>query len=311
MRTGSDRIASGNRSTGRGERALLRGLVLAGLGLLVARAALGVPNEGGVLVLHYARDTAVRGTSLDPCSLPVVRDLDQVVTRVPADGKDHLVIVYAAFPKDSVAQVAGITFGIRYSASVTVVSQGACNNSGLEIPESEWPKSDSGVALAISPFYIGNKFPIYWFVLSASGAGYFELTPHPNRKHGGQFGTPERKPRLEPIADYGKIGFDLEGYVPRPGPRAVRGVCCMELCMYFTKLECDYYKGTYLGTVGSCDENPCDEGAKRGACCLKSGCELHTWLDCVRLGGRYFGAGSTCDSVSCVPASGRVGEKTE
>ena len=261
-----------------------------------------VPSDaGGVLVLHVESKVPYEYGTFDHCGDLVLSDPAQAVTRLPGDGIPRLVGVYAVFPPDSVGAIRAISFGIRYSESVRIVGQGACNAGGLCISLNGWPASDGGMSVQF-PTNTEKKarvIPLYWFALLSKGGGSCELIPSPLAKLGGRFVTVEVPPQQEAITGYGRVGFDSDGFVPTAGARAVLAPCCVDQCWLLTKQECEQYHGDFLGVGMTCDNRPCRDDAYLGGCCLPEGCKMLTLVDCARDGGTPLGEGVRCDSVPC------------
>jgi hypothetical protein len=284
---------------------ILARLILIGLVMLAPaldrHPAQAATNRGGAFVLHACSGADSESDQTNGCPADSgVHRLSQVRVRLRGDGKPHLVKLFAAFPEDSLGEIAGTCFGIRYSANVRVWSSGACNGDGIEASAVGWPASGGGTTISLSPMGRGTLIPLYWFLLSAKGPGYFEIVPHPLTSLGARFGNGSMPPRLEPVVGFGRIGFDVDGVLPVPGGETQTGGCCLEGCLVLSKVECDFYKGLFLGpNVKTCIEMPCSEHALKGGCCLPSGCEAHTPRDCARLGGDFLGEGVDCDSLPC------------
>src|SRR5690606_17895646 len=81
-------------------------------------------NQGGVLLVH---DHGLVAAAIDSgCNLRDLTDRKEARVNAPVEEGTRLIGVYAEFaPGDSVL-LAGITFGILYSPSVTVVDHGGC-----------------------------------------------------------------------------------------------------------------------------------------------------------------------------------------
>jgi hypothetical protein len=273
-----------------------------------SRADVLVTNAGGVFVLHAPSMNPWEPGTVDACEQAPPASLSQVQTRLPADGVPRLVILYAYFPPDSSALVLGTCFGIRYSKNVKVWSYGACTSGGFELPNDGWPASGGGNSVANSHAKLaesGKPVSIYWFAVSAKGPGFFETTPNPGQNFGGKFGNTDIPAHLEPIAGYGKIGFDLDGFAPAPGHPAVKGACCTDACWPLSEIECTFFKGIFLGPGATCTNEPCGPTPLTGACCLATGCEMFSLLDCAKMHGISLGEGVSCGSRPC--PTGRAG----
>jgi hypothetical protein len=263
-------------------------------------------NGGGVLMLHVESEVPYEYGTLDHCGDLVLSDPVRAVARLVGDGVPHLVGVYAVFPPDSVGAIRTISFGIRYSEGVRIVGQAPCNARSISIAMNMWPASNGGMSVHYPAE--GDRrsrvIPLYWFALMGKGEGSFELIPNPLSKLAGRFVSIEVPYQQEPIAGYGRIGFDSDGFVPTPGARAVVAACCVEQCWLLTKQECEQYHGDFLGIGMTCDNLPCRDDARAGACCLSTGCEMLTLVDCARGGGTPLGEGARCDSVPCPQPTG-------
>jgi len=292
------------------------GAVFALIALLVlwpcATASALVTNDGGVLLLHVASDIAWEPGEQDPCEGAPLESWDQARTRLPADGIPRLVVLYAAFPPDSTGEVAGTCWGVRYSEQVKLWSSGSCSPGGFDLPNMGWPASDGGISVVNQPFKLalkGKPVPLYWFAVSSKEPGFLEIVPNPNPQLGGKFGNTDALAFLSPVAGYGRIGFDADGYVPEPGSRPPEGACCLDICYALAKNECDFYQGIFLGSGTTCDNDPCGPDALKGACCLTGGCEMFTLLDCARLGGVSLGEAVSCGNRPCPPGLGSAAQE--
>lgn len=255
-------------------------------------------NQGGVLLVH---DHGLVAADIDSaCNLLDLTDWKEARVNAPVEEGTRLIGVYAEFaPGDSVL-LAGITFGILYSPSVTVVDHGGCGNRGMEVASPTWPRSRTGVASVLLPFRTEKLIPVYWFLVKTNGPGTFEVTPHPFPQHGGMFGSGHPAPRSSAITGYGKVGFGVPGFVPEPGTPEEIGICCVEKCVILSPRDCAWFTGVWLGPEGKCSDDPCEPGGETGACCLGVECVLETRLDCALQGGHFFGEGSSCDGLDCL-----------
>jgi hypothetical protein len=254
-------------------------------------------NEGGVLLVHD--HGPVTRASIPECDRMDLADLREARVEGGVEEAPRLIGVYAAFaPEDSVL-LAGVTFGIRYPPTVSILSHGACGNNGFEIAPPDWPADRLGVAVVL-PSLSAPVVPVYWFLILSSGPGWFEVTPHPVPRHGGSFGSGHAAPRITPISGYGKLGIGTPGRLPEPGTPTPRGICCIDGCYWLSPLECDWFTGLWLGSDTDCGSNPCDPEGLPGACCVGAQCTLETRRDCIVEGGRFFGEGTSCDGIDCV-----------
>ena len=269
-------------------------------------------NAGGVLVLHCATQVSPETPADKLCEAAILSQSSDALTRFPGDGKRVVVFVYAAFDADSVVDMRAVTFGLRFTANVKIAGSGICNGGGLAIPTPGWPSSGTGVSFMFDPSSKERMVPIYWFLVSCVGPGYFEVTPNPNQHMGGNFADSSVPALLEPVAGYGAIGFDLEGSIPVPGQLVPSGACCLgeRTCIQFTKEECLYYFGEWLGPSIDCaKDDPCQPEADFGACCMSAGCQTLTRRECTKQGGTFLGEKVPCQGDPCpkpgTPESGR------
>jgi hypothetical protein len=192
------------------------GLVLS-VALVVLAApipALAGPNAGGVLILHASPpdSTATCDTGgLAACSLAVVS--------VPADsGQVILFHALAAFPDSSSPRLKGLIFGIRYDpVKFGLVGWGNCANDEWASPQ--WPGTGTGNSVVWDSPQTARLVPVYWFegyAYSTSDSTLFELTANPDSVLGGVFLDDSVPSNQDPIADYGKLGFGMAGYLPCP-----------------------------------------------------------------------------------------------
>ena len=168
-----------------------------------------------------------------------------------------------------------------------------------------WPASNGGMSVHVMPEAIksGRMVPVYWLAISCKGKGSFEVIPHPVPKLAGRFVGVEVPYSQEPIAGYGRIGFDSDGFVPVPAARAEVAPCCVDDCYLLTKPECELYGGDFLGYGKTCDNIPCRDDAYLGGCCLPGGCQMLSLRDCARSGGTSLGEGVKCGDVPCPDSS--------
>lgn len=268
-------------------------------------------NEGGVLVLHSDLSVSPDTPTDQICGAATLKGLEAVKTRLPGDGRRAVIFLYAAFPADSVVDLRAVTFGLRYTANIKVSQCGPCNGGGLAIPTPGWPAAGAGVSFIFEPAVETALVPIYWFIVTCKGPGYFEVTPNPNQGMGGNFADSRAPALTAPIAGYGAVGFDLEGHRPTPGEAAPRGSCCVgeRTCLTLTKEECMYYFGDWLGTEVDCvRDEPCQPESEIGACCLPSGCQPTTRRECTRNGGAYLGDKVSCEGSPCPTHDSRGGK---
>ncbi len=185
---------------------------------MVPTLVLAGPNAGGVLLVHSANLTyegineCGQGTAPDSCGA-VVSEIDNATS-------DSLKVwkVYAAFPPGSSPRLKGLTFGVDYddaygdSTGVVIRALGPCAD--FQLAMNGWPGDSTGTSLLWDDAQTSLMTEVYWF------AGYnyygnpatFALIPHPEQ--GGYFIDDSKPGQMDPIADYGSLGFGQPGYVP-------------------------------------------------------------------------------------------------
>lgn len=285
---------------------------LSGLGWLGAApvALAGPTNQGGALVLRVEDGATYEVGTYDHCGQLTLSDSNSIRTRLPGDGKPHLVGLYAVFPADSVGSVKALGFGIRYSPNVRLLGCAACSGGGLEILMNGWPASGGGTSFNVMPDAVRQSriIPLYWFALSCRGEGTFEVIPHPMARIAGRFANADFPPLETPIADYGRIGFNRDGHVAESGAAPLVGASCVAgECWRLTRHECSVYGGVWLGENADCEAEPCRDDARLGGCRFAAGCDTLSALDCARAGGYFLGEGVGCaapsDSTAVPPDS--------
>ncbi len=246
-------------------------------------AAVAGPNAGGTLVLHA-------NTSLAYAAVSSVTGADPVVF-----------FAVAAFPSGSSPRLAGLTFGVNYDSSVTLVAQGACGD--FELSTGDWPSSGAGTAITWNTANTGVLVPAYWFAgynYYAPQPAHFGVGPHPTQ--GGNFADDAVPANLDPVSAFGVLGFDAPGSAPCPQIGAT-GACCFSdgSCAVLGADGCVANGGSYQGNDTNSDPNP--GVAATGACCEGEVCEIFTEDHCGEHGGDYIGDNTVCDPNPCLPVA--------
>ncbi|MEZ4654081.1 MAG: hypothetical protein R3E12_10980 [Candidatus Eisenbacteria bacterium] len=268
--------------------------------VLGAGAADAGPNAGGTLVIHQAESTCYSPAgSLDCCGA------DDVPTRCSEvearyDGSNPTVWhVFAAFPAGSSPRMAGVAFGIEYDEAALVLLRHEDCGAYFELPSADWPDPGSGTVLS----YEGEETSLFREIYSFAGYATtespteFALVPQPDI--GGVFADPSVPSVLDPIADYGRLGFHTFGYVPCPHSVFVGACCFPGSCLDMTELACADANGVYLGPGTHCDAQSCPERID-GACCVDRGvCLVRDPYECAREAGTYQGEGTICRPETC------------
>ncbi len=274
-------------------------LALSSLTLLVSQPAIAGPNAGGTLIVHSRPDIEYCADTPTYCGLnDYSGGCAGLSTNLPSDPAiTHVWWVTAAFPASSSPQLRGLTFGIAYEpSSLALVGWGKCGN--FEIPDPTWPQPNSGTSMTWGTSQTGHLVDAYWFAGYTYQEGDYSFRLRTNPIHGGDFADNSVPSVLDPIADFGSLGFgNHPGYLPCPGGV---GACCLPdgACQQTSHALC---AGTWLGSSVSCDVDPC----AIGACCLADGtCRLLSGDNCGVQGGSYQGALTTCEPQPCTVATG-------
>lgn len=139
---------------------------------------------------------------------------------------------------------------------IDILAFDACADFELSSPD--WPDPGTGTAVTFTEAEQGQLTNLYWF------AGYdyygvdteFALVPHPSQ--GGVFADDSVPSILDPIADFGRIGFfGNPGYLPCPSGLPTGACCIDDLCSIRSRTECIGLGGIYVGDDVPCDPNPC------------------------------------------------------
>lgn len=182
----------------------------------LATFALGGPNEGGVLLVHYSAGTLVPGEptfvegGLTAC--------DSAVVQAPADST-ILWHVYAAFPPASSPRVKVVSFGCEFDENEVGILWSAARAGAIEIKYEQlanWPFTGSGTAIAFAETLTGTLSEIYAFAGYGPDGGTFSVVAHPDSVLGGSFADDGTQSELDRIADYGALGFAAAGIVSCP-----------------------------------------------------------------------------------------------
>jgi hypothetical protein len=226
------------------------------------------------------------------------------------DGINHttgpntaVIVITANFCPGS--RLAGITFGISYTAGVGILDGAPCGE--FELPTADWPASGSGNAVTFNPTRTDPCVPVYWLAAYSyySNPDMLQLIGHPSQ--GAKFGDDSVPSILDDIACLGAFGFDQSGITCCPDCGVPTGACCTDpdgddykdRCDIKTQADCT---GDYLGDGTVCSPNPCPQ-PPLGACCTDPDgdgyadhCDLTTAADCT---GDYLGDGTVCNPNPC------------
>ncbi|MCC7143665.1 MAG: hypothetical protein IT349_16315 [Candidatus Eisenbacteria bacterium] len=218
------------------------------------------PNADGVLVLHAVpyqdRDDtppACEGFDLTSCS--------DAVVDLPLGGSSsrwHW-FVFGAFPDGSSPRVKGVTFGVQYDIGVFLLGWSGCGD--FELPGAGWPETPgTGTSITWDTARTDQVLQVYGFYGYSYYAEPAQFCLIPNPDQGGYFGDDSIPSILDPIADYGCLGFGTPGYAPCPTVEPEVGACCLAdgTCLLLSESDCLAQGGNWLGPDSdSCDPNPC------------------------------------------------------
>jgi hypothetical protein len=188
-------------------------LVIA-VGVPIRSEALG-PNAGGVLVLHSSGGI-IQTNGESYCGTSGLTECNQARTRVDGDSL-WILHALAASPEASHPSVSGVLFGIRYDPGELGLAQlGRCGDDEYDWPG--WPGTEGRVTVSWNVPQTDHLFEVYDFVAYTEPGvpTVFSLGPHPTE--GGYFLGGGDYWELDEIADYGRLGFGTNGYLPCPEP---------------------------------------------------------------------------------------------
>lgn len=185
-----------------------------------ANVTLAGPHEGGTIILHA--NPAIPYTLELPeyCGQSGLSSCASATTEVPADPSITTVFyAFAAFPAQSEPELIGVLFGIQYDPDrLTLVDTGHCGQ--YEEHTSDWPLSSSGTAIGWDLAQPDHLIELHWFAAYAESGelpSTFELVEHPEQ--GGWFIGDWPHTPMDPVANYGTLGFGMDGYLACPdGP---------------------------------------------------------------------------------------------
>jgi len=264
--------------------------------LLSPLPALAGVHAGGVLIAHDEGLTvsSSNGTQTICAQLSPPANLQAVDARIDgADNPDDPVFfgIYAIFPPGASPKLSGVTWGIHFSDGVHLVlaDHGSCGD--YELNDDNWPQTDTGSSVTWDTAQTSLACRVYYFTayMYSATPSLFELIPHPAQ--GGYFGDDSLPAVLDPIAGYGKLGFDMDGSLPAQGGDP--GACCDRgtgICAIISAQSCG--NNIFKGPGTSCSPDPCGVGA----CCGLGDffCADKTRAQCDAVGGVFLGLETSC-----------------
>ncbi|MCC7141559.1 MAG: hypothetical protein IT349_05590, partial [Candidatus Eisenbacteria bacterium] len=275
------------------------GVLVLGLAAWAAPVQAG-PNAGGTLIVHAQPefDATNIGNCESTCDCLSLTNCDQALASVGTD-RPYYFFVVAAFPPSAAPRVAGITFGLQYPGDLSILSAAKCAQ--FELADAGWPASGTGTALSFSSAQTDLLVPIYLFSAQSYYGGSLELIPHPLQ--GGSFADDSVPSQLDPIADFGALGFGQPGVTPCPATGPLVGACCYlegfaYICDVREPASCAEIGGDFRGLDTTCDPWPCEEQVH--PCCLRvAGCIEIGISACIEAGGYPVLGGVYCSWVEC------------
>ena len=175
---------------------------------------LGGKNAGGALIVH-ADDTVIYSSGGDYCGrdLSLPASCSAARTRVnPSEDGPILVWIIAAFSSNASPEVTGVRFGIEHTlSSIAIRGWQACDQKWLEIPEEDFPSTDTGTIIAIPSGPIRETFfPIYWFAINGESGDTFATAADP-RAGDAEFSDDGNPPAVDRISRFGHVGWGVAG----------------------------------------------------------------------------------------------------
>ncbi len=159
------------------------------------------------------------------CGQAGLGECAQAVVTAPADPDSTVIFhVLAAFPGGSSPRLKGLTFGVEYDPERLILADfGACigdlENGAFDLAGGGWPASATGTTIVFEYPRTGQLVTCYWFAAYANtvvDSTLFRVTAHPDTVLAGTFGDDSIPSLLDPIADYGRLGFGCAGSAPCP-----------------------------------------------------------------------------------------------
>lgn len=140
-------------------------------------------NSDGALIIHTDPSTTYTA-GYDYCDQDYLNPGNCISanTQVDSDLEGEAVIVWAlaSFPAGSSPGVTVVEFGIDHTVSSgNIVSYGPCGPNVIEIPDPNFPGSDSGMTVAFYPSVYKSLFPFYWFAVYGRSGDTFGTSENP------------------------------------------------------------------------------------------------------------------------------------
>jgi hypothetical protein len=186
---------------------------------LFATSVWGGPNAGGVIIVH-TNESLVYSDGNSYCGQSELGDCNDADVRID-DTATHILNVLAAFPAENSPRLAGVVFGIEYDeVHAEILDWDDCGDFALygAAPDGDpWPSTGSYAAVTWNVGQTDHLVEILWVAIYGdSEPGSFDLVP--GHVSGGAFADDDVPANIDPIADYGRLGFFQDGYLPCPSP---------------------------------------------------------------------------------------------
>ncbi len=223
------------------------------------------PNdlEGGVFIAHHPPGLQYTGGQ-DWCQRYfeefALTDCQSQNNRIDIDGDDAGSVWYVIAAWNESKQFCGIQFGLGdYNSNIyEIVDSGACLDNVLEVPTTNWPGPNEGVAAAATDsIWSGNIVPIYYFAGYAYGTGIIPLSVDPSDGNC-RVGNCLSPSEAWNIQGLGGMGIFRDGTYECPTSTTSVRVCCIdEVCYLDTSVACTQNGGDWFSELYTCDGNPC------------------------------------------------------
>jgi hypothetical protein len=254
------------------------------------------PNSGGVLAVHDMNMIVATFNPSTACTLGIDPGACTALdTRVDAESSDApaLFKIYAIFAESNSPQLLGVSLGVTYDPGLLISGNAPCGV--FTMPEG-WPASGSGVSIVWGSPQTQHVIPVCAFTAYTAPAGVpcaFAVGANPNEGWA-WFGDDYVPAHLDPVADFGRLGFHNEGYAPCPLESF--GACCHPDGSCTTGARTDCLPPGIWFAESICQPNPCGIGA----CCHDGECTISSEVGCI---GVWMGEGTLCEPDPCPPSA--------
>jgi hypothetical protein len=226
------------------------------------------PHANAVLIPHLNPQIEYTTSTTSYEGQSNLRDCREAITQgqvLPERAQVWYVIASFANSPGPV-NVGGIDFGFASfnARKISFVAYGPCSEIWMEVPTARWPGPNEGTSLAVASTtgFHSDPLEVYWFASYVYEPVAIELGPNPSTGSG-EIAT--RPPNIEdpiwdldPIVDFGKMGFGEAGYNPCAPDQPQVGACCaLGDCRLISQSECEGLGGSYHGTGTDCFPSPC------------------------------------------------------